>query len=449
MRYLIIGFARSGKAAASLLAEACGSGEINIWDSRSEEDFNSEEIAFLREKGVNCLFGGTLPSFGWDELILSPGVPRDLPFVLDCERSGSLISGEIELAYENCRGEFFAITGTNGKTTVTTLVGEMVKAAKRRCMVVGNIGNPATEVCRSAGEDTVMVTEISSFQLETVHSFHPHISALLNITPDHLDRHKTFENYADIKSRITLNQDASDYFIYNADDELCRAAAAKTNANTVPFSGSRELEYGIFVKNGRIVIKDKEKEAALCRAADLQIPGHHNLENALAAAGIAYFGGIGDMVIASVLESFKGVAHRIEFIREYNGVRYVNDSKGTNPDSSIKAIEATSAPIILIAGGYEKNSDFHEFIGSFNGKVKELLLLGATAERFRDTAVECGYPAGHIRMCVSMKDCVQKASLLAAPGDTVLLSPASASWGMYKNFEERGDDFRNLVNMLR
>ena len=445
MKYLIIGLGRSGKAAAKLLKD---NNDVTIWDSKTEDNFNAEEVASLKASGIKIVFGNGISASGWDELILSPGVPRDLSLVLEAEAEGAVISGEIELAYEHCKGSFFAITGTNGKTTVTSLVGEMVKAANLNCFVAGNIGNPLAEVCSTADENSIMVTEISSFQLETVSKFHPHVAAVLNLTPDHLDRHKTFENYAAIKARITENQDSSDYFVYNLEDDSCIEIAENTKAIDTPFSAFRILPFGAFVKNNKIVIRDDGRTVELCKVSDLQIPGHHNLENALAAAAIAYFGGIPAGAITKALKEFKGVPHRMEFIRELRGIRYVNDSKGTNPDSSIKAIEATDTSIVLIAGGYEKNSDYHEFIESFDGKVRELLLIGATAERFRDCAIECGFPEGNIRMCRDMKDCIQKASLLAMPGDTVLLSPASASWGMYKNFEERGDDFRNLVNSL-
>ena len=447
MKYLVIGFGRSGKAAAKLLAE---NNDVTLWDMKPEESFDASELQAYRALGIRCCFGADVDPSGWDEVILSPGVPCDLPFVEAAKAAGARISGEIELAYENCPGTFFAITGTNGKTTVTTLVGEMVKAAGMDCRVVGNIGNPATEVCREVSAETVMVTEISSFQLETVHSFRPHVAAMLNLTPDHLDRHKTFENYASLKVRITENQMPGDYFVYNYEDACCAAAAEKTQAFPVPFSAERKLPVGAYTEDGKIMIaKENERPTALCRVDELQIPGHHNLENALAAAAIACFGGVTYEAVVRTLKSFCGVEHRMEFVRSYRNVRYVNDSKGTNPDSTIKAIEATDTPILLIAGGYEKNSDFHELIDRFDGKVKLLLLLGATAERLRTTAVECGFPASAILMCSDMKDCVQKASLLAKTGDTVLLSPACASWGMYRNFEERGDDFRELVNGLQ
>jgi len=444
-KILVIGLGRSGFAAAELLKDEAA---VSVWDGKPEDKFDKDEVALLRSQGICCYFGDTPAAEGWDMLVLSPGVPRDLQFVKEAEACGAAVSGELEQAYEHCRGKFIAITGTNGKTTVTTLVGEMVKAAGLDCRVAGNIGVALASAIGDAGPETLMVTEVSSFQLETADRFHPAVSALLNVTPDHLDRHRTFENYAAIKASVCKNQTKGDHFIYNYSDEYCQKAAAYCKARTVPFYADGELSFGAFCENGILYIRDDNSLISLCRADELQIPGHHNLENALAAAAIAYFAGVPAEVISSTLRSFKGVAHRIELICERRGVRYINDSKGTNPDSSIKAIEAVNTPILLIAGGYEKNSDFTEFINSFDGKVKKLLLMGATAERFAATAVKCGFPKENILFCESMKECIQKASLFAERGDSVLLSPASASWGMYNNYEERGDDFRRLALAL-
>lgn len=444
-KILVIGLARSGLAAAELLKDEAS---VSIWDSKPADELNKDDIALLKEQGISCYFGDAPESGGWDMLVLSPGVPAELPFVLAAKRSGAKISGELEQAYERCPGRFIAITGTNGKTTVTTMVGEMIKAAGMDCRVAGNIGVPLAAAVRDAGAETLMVTEVSSFQLETADRFHPFVSAILNVTPDHLDRHGSFEKYASLKADICKMQTEGDYFIYNYSDDYCQKTAACCRATAVPFFADGELSFGAFCDGGRLFIDDGSSVAELCRESELRIPGHHNLENALAAAACAYFAGVPAEAIRSVLTGFRGVEHRIEFVCERGGVRYVNDSKGTNPDSSIKAVEAIKTPILLIAGGYEKGSDFTGFIGSFNGKVKELLLIGATSQRIADTAVRCGFPRDRILLCDSMKDCVQKASLLAEKGDTVLLSPASASWGMYGNYEERGEDFKRLVLSL-
>jgi len=441
---LILGLGKSGLAAARLIA---GEYDLSAWDSKAEENFDPETVAELRSLGVHLYFGAEPSAEGWDLIVMSPGISPNIPLAANAVKAGAAITGELELAFTHCKGRFFAITGTNGKTTTTALVGEMVKAAGIPCEVVGNIGLPATSRCKFADENTVMVTEVSSFQLETTSTFCPAVSSILNITPDHLNRHGSFEEYARVKTLVYANQKADGWFVFNCDDPetLKHLPAGDNGLRCVPFSRKVELDFGACVKNGAITICDGPIELALCRVDELKIPGNHNIENALAAAAMAYWGGIDPKSISQALKTFAGVAHRIEFIREVKGVRYVNDSKGTNPDASIKAIEATNTPILLIAGGYEKNSDFTEFIESFGGKVKELLLMGFTAKRFAEKALELGYPQEHIHFCKDMADCVATGYRLAQKGDTVLLSPASASWDMYKKFEDRGDDFRGRV----
>lgn len=402
-KVLIIGSGKSGQAAKKLLE---GKAETFIWDDKmpNEEKPNVSDF---------------------DEVLLSPGVPLSHPMAEEAIKLNKKLTGELETAYENCSGKFIAITGTNGKTTTTALTGEIFKAAGFDTRVVGNIGLPVSEEVMSATKDTNMVTEVSSFQLETVSDFHAHISAILNITPDHLDRHKTFENYASIKAKVTINQTADDFFVYNLDDPNCVAIANSLNGpKLVGFSSKTE------------------------HIDDIQIPGDHNMQNALAAAAIARCAGISEEIILKAIAEFKGVEHRMEFVRTLNGVRYINDSKGTNPDSTIKAIEATNGKIILIAGGYEKNSDFTELINKFDGKVVYILTLGVTGPRFADRAIELGFTKDNIIPCENMAECVNQAYKLAKEGDTVLLSPACASWDMYKSFEERGDDFKNLVKNL-
>ena len=407
---LVIGLGKSGFAMANLLA---GEANVTCWDSKEEEKFDAQEIAKLRGEGVHFVFGDAPSAKGFDLLVLSPGVPPTIPVCEEARQQGIEISGELEQAYEHCKGIFYAITGTNGKT---------------------------------------MVTEVSSFQLETIKEFKPKVSAILNITPDHLNRHGTFEEYARVKGLVFANQDENDYFVYNADDpETVKIVPTCKKARKVAFSRKFKPEAPCaYAQEGKMYIDAADGKGAqfVIDTKDIYIPGAHNLENALAAAAICFFAGIDLAVIARLLKEFKGVEHRIEFVKEVKGVRYVNDSKGTNPDASIKAIEATNTPILLIAGGYEKNSDFTDFINGFGGKVKYLLLLGATARRFADTAIKCGFPEDRMIFCESMKDVISNAYRLAEAGDTVLLSPASASWGMYNNYEERGEDFKNLVRSL-
>ncbi len=456
-KILIIGLGVSGSAAARLLSSEA---DVSVWDSKPEEGFEAGLLSDLRARGVKLLFEDFPSCEGWDELVLSPGVSPEIAPVQACKAAGARITGELEVAYRHCRGSFIAITGTNGKTTTTALTGEMVRAAGRDVSVVGNIGLPVADCAAAAGENTVMVTEVSSFQLETTVSFKPAVSAILNITPDHQDRHHSMEEYARVKHLIHANQDESGYFVFNADDrDLARACLdMNIRAKCVPFShelGEDELSrlsrgsgcYA-FVKDEYICICHCGRLLRLCRAADIKIPGIHNLENALAASACAYFGGIDAKAVTSALLSFPGVEHRIEFVREVNGVRYVNDSKGTNTDAAQKAIQATATPVLLIAGGYDKGSEFDDLFKVFEGKVKYLLLLGKTAVKIAETAERWGFPPERIVFCKDMEECVARGARLSEPGDTVLLSPACASWDMYKSYEHRGDHFKSLVNKL-
>ncbi len=437
---IVIGMGRSGRGAASML-HALGA-DIDLYDA-GESDASKE---FAESVGASISFGERPAcTEGYDLAVVSPGVPVDKDFIAEITANGAELIGELELAYRFGKGEYVAITGTNGKTTTTTLTGEIFKAAGIRAELAGNIGIAVTEQAAAADDETVLVTECSSFQLETVRSFRPHVSALLNITPDHLDRHKTMENYAAAKSRIYMNQGKDDYFIYNLDDELTAQYAEGCSAVKVPFSRKRKPEFGAYVDNEMIVIRDENGVHEICGVSELLIPGPHNLENALAAAAMAYFYGIEPSSIASALKRFKGVAHRIEDCGTVNGIKYVNDSKGTNPDAAIKAV-LSFENIVLIAGGYDKGASYEEFIGSFGNRVKAMVLLGATAPKIRAAAEKAGFT--DVYDAENMREAVLKCTELAEPGDVVLLSPACASWGMYPNFEVRGDDFRSIAQEL-
>lgn len=443
---LVVGMGNSGKAAvqAMLALKAV----VSVQDSKPEDSIDPQLLAFLRDKNVTCYFGRQPADMGqFDMLIISPGVSPELAFIQEARRAGVEIIGELEIAYRIGSGNYVAITGTNGKTTTTTLVGEIYKAAGKKTYVVGNIGVAVISKALSAEQDSWLVTETSSFQLETIKEFQPVVSAILNLTPDHLDRHKTMENYGGAKARIFENQTADQYCIINYDDKDCYKLAEHCRAKVVPFSRKEALNFGAFVKDGRIVIKNEDGSLIeFCRADELNIPGGHNLENALAACAIAYFGGIEPDVITQVLKSFMGVEHRIEFCGEVDGVRFVNDSKGTNPDAAIKAIEAMKENIILIAGGYDKNASFDEFVASFDGRVKALMLLGKTATKIKEAAERA-----HFSNSIILKDmdaCVKEAFRIARPGDVVLLSPACASWDMYTSFEQRGRHFKECVRTL-
>lgn len=448
-KVLVIGMGRSGKAAVEALVGAGAA--VSVQDSKTEEQLEQTFAAYLNANGVTKYLGCVPDDMGaFDVLVLSPGVPPTLDFIEAAKAAGAEIIGELELAYRLGNGRYVAITGTNGKTTTTTLVGEIYKESGRKTEVVGNIGVAVISKAIQADADSWLVTEVSSFQLETIDRFRPVVSAILNLTPDHMDRHKTMENYGRAKAAVFKNQTEDEYCVLNYDDKACFALADREGckAKVVPFSRKEELEFGAFAHEGRIVIKDESGTLVdICGCDELQIPGTHNLENALAAAAVAYFGGIDREVIARVLRTFAGVEHRIETCGEVNGVRFVNDSKGTNPDAAIKAIEAMKENIILIAGGYDKGSTYDEFIGAFGSSVKKLILLGATAPKIRETAEKMGFT--DIIMAEDMEDCVIKAYESAVPGDVVLLSPACASWDMYDNFEQRGDHFKSCVKDLQ
>lgn len=443
---LVIGLGRSGIAALQAVLKL--GAKVSVQDSKKAEEIDPQLLTFLQGRQVTCYFGRNPEDMsGFDMLILSPGVSPELDFIKEAQAAGAEIIGELEIAYRIGRGNYIAITGTNGKTTTTTLVGEIFQKAKEKTYVVGNIGVAVISKAMSAEEDSWLVTETSSFQLETTRYFKPVVSAILNLTPDHMDRHKTMENYGKAKAKIFENQDESQYLVINYDDKTCFALAENCKAKVVPFSRKEELEFGAFVKDGVIVIRNEKGELiSLCRAEELAIPGTHNLENALAAAAIAYFAGIDPEVIGQAMIEFQGVEHRIEFCGQVDGVRFVNDSKGTNPDASIKAVEAIQGGIILIAGGYDKGSSFEELIKAFGGKVKHMVLLGKTAPKIRETAEKLGFYDSVI--VKDMEECVKKGFELAEPGDTVLLSPACASWDMYTSFEQRGNHFKNCVKRL-
>ena len=447
-KYLVVGLGKSGIAAAKVLIEL--GADVTVQDQKRSEDIDAGLVQYFNNHNATCYFGkDPKPGVKYEAVIMSPGAPLTIPFVVEAEHNGAEVISEIELAYRLGKGQHVAITGTNGKTTTTTLTGEIFEEAGKKTKVVGNIGVAVVREAVNADDDTVFVTEVSSFQLEPIVQFHPHISAILNLTPDHLDRHKTMQGYIDAKARIFENQGPDDYFVVNKDDAPTWELAGRAKATVVPFSRKEVLDFGAYVEDGVIVVKDKEGVVhQVCGAKELHIPGAHNLENALAATAIAFCAGISTEVIARVLRDFAGVEHRLELVRVVDGVKYINDSKGTNPDSSIKALEAMETPVLLIAGGYDKKSSYEEFIKAFDGKVKKLLLLGVTAPAIRDTALALGYPEADILMCKDMDECVRQAAKLAVEGDTVLLSPACASWDMYSSYEQRGAHFKSCANNI-
>ena len=443
-RVLVAGTGISGIGAANLLTEA--GIETVLYDGN--EALNKEEIRQRVKHPVEVILGELTDEMieAFDLMVLSPGISVNAPFFQKFKEHKIPVWSEIELAYYFSRGEIAAITGTNGKTTTTALVGEIVKCQYDSSFVVGNIGIPYTNVALDTKEESVIVAEISSFQLETIQQFRPKVSAVLNITPDHLDRHGTVECYADTKLKIAMNQTENEYCVLNYDDPTTRAMGMRIKAVPVYFSRLEKLEKGVYLDGDDFVISWNGTRQVICTMQDINLLGGHNHENILAAIAISYFMGVKPEAILEGVRKFKGVAHRIEFVAEINGVAYYNDSKGTNPDAAIKGIQAMNRPTYLIGGGYDKKSTYDEWIDAFDGKVKSLILLGQTAEKIAKTAKEHGFD--QIVMVDSLEEAVNYAADHAEEGDAVLLSPACASWGMFKNYEVRGDQFKEFVHRL-
>ena len=381
-----------------------------------------------------------------DLVVLSPGVPTDLPLVKSFYEQGLPVWGEVELAYRVGDGEVLAITGTNGKTTTTALLGKIMQDARESVFVVGNIGTPYTSKALEMKPNSVTVAEISSFQLETIDEFAPKVSAILNITEDHLNRHHTMEEYIRVKELITENQGTEDVCVLNYEDEVLREFGKHLTPRVVYFSSGRKLDEGIYLDGNKIILKDGEKEIEVVKTEDLKLLGKHNFENVMAAVAMAYYDGVSlDSIRKSICE-FTAVAHRIEYVTEKKGVVYYNDSKGTNPDAAIKGIQAMNRPTLLIGGGYDKQSGYDEWIEAFDGKVRYLVLIGQTKEKIKEAAEKHGFH--DIILCEDLKEAVKVCEEKAQPGDAVLLSPACASWGQFDNYEQRGDMFKEYVRNL-
>ena len=444
-KVLVFGLGISGIGAAGLLEEQ-GAEEV-LYDGN--EKLKEEEIRNKLKDGSRAqIIIGAFPEELLDSLdivILSPGVPADLPLVNQMRERGILITGEVELAFESGKGDVLAITGTNGKTTTTALLGEIMKNYQDDVFVVGNIGNPYTTAAGKMNDGSITVAEMSSFQLETILDFRPKVSAILNFTPDHLNRHHTMEAYVNAKKNIAKNQTEDDYCILNYEDKLTREFGENIKAQVLYFSSRRKLEKGIYLADGRIIYRDEEV-TELCDIKELNLLGLHNYENVMAAAAMAFVYGVPAEIVRKSVKAFKGVEHRIEYVTEKNGVAYYNDSKGTNPDAAIKGIQAMNRPTVLIGGGYDKDSVYTEWINSFEGKVKRLVLVGATKEKIARDARTCGFY--DYVFADTFEEAVLEAAKAAKPGDAVLLSPACASWGMFPNYEVRGEKFKEIVNSL-
>lgn len=446
-KVLVFGSGISGVGAVHLLE--LQEADVILYDGNDklkEEDVREK----LDKDSKAAIILGEFPEGLLDSLqlvVLSPGVPTDLPVVEKMRAHHIEIIGEIELAYAFGKGDVLAITGTNGKTTTTSLLGEIMKNYKEKAFVVGNIGNPYTVIADQTDDDTVIVAEMSSFQLETIASFRPKVSAILNFTPDHLNRHHTMEAYVAAKKNIALNQEEDDFCVLNYEDPLTREFGQQLKTQVFYFSSKRSLDQGIYLKDKKIIYQEENKQAVeLCHVGELQILGTHNYENVMAASAMALLYGVPVKIVQDTIKAFKGVEHRIEYVAEKGGVVYYNDSKGTNPDAAIRGIQAMNRPTVLIGGGYDKNSEYTEWIQSFDGKVKKLILIGATKEKIAADAEKCGFT--DYVFADTFEEAMEKAVEFAEEGDAVLLSPACASWGMFPNYEVRGDRFKELVHAL-
>ena len=442
-KVLVAGSGKSGIGAADLLKKV--GADIVIYDGNEKINKGDVLAKLQNADNVEVIIGELSKEVinSVNLMILSPGIAIDAPFVNEVRDAGVPIWGEVELAYVISKGKLVAITGTNGKTTTTALVGEIMAAYYKDVKVVGNIGNPYTTTAFEATDDTVTVAEISSFQLETIHKFKPDVSAVLNITPDHLNRHYTMECYTNVKMSIAKNQDKDQPVILNYEDEILRKYAPKLHNRIIWFSSKQELENGIYLEGKNIICSQNGKKEIVTTTEDTTLVGIHNVENIMAAIGISISMGVPNDVIKEAIRKFKAVEHRIEYVTTIDDVIYYNDSKGTNTDASVKAIQAMTRPTILIAGGYDKKVSFDGWAKELKGKVKCLVLLGQTSNQIAETVRKYGFE--NIIFTESLEEAVEECRKNAEPGDAVLLSPACASWGMFDNYEQRGNMFKELV----
>lgn len=444
-KILIVGLARSG---ISALERLCDLGaKVFVYDGKKAEEI-PKTVSQIKDRCEGFFLGEEPENFVFDTVVVSPGVPLEISVIQRAKKKGIPILGELELGYQLAEGPFLAITGTNGKTTTVSLVGAMFQEANIPSVVVGNIGVPVTEKVFDKPCKKTYVTEVSSFQLETIDEFRPKSAVILNITPDHLNRHGTMESYICAKKRIFENQRSSDWLVLNGEDQLVSSFSKEARAKIIYFGRQKKNGPCVYVENNCVMIckNENEKPIFVIKTEEIAILGEHNLQNALAAVALAYFQGVSLSVISRTLKSFSGVAHRLEKVGIKKGVEFYNDSKATNPDAAIRALEAITKPIVLIAGGMDKKNDFHDFISLAAKKAKAMIVFGETAHILKKCAEK---QEKLLVFCVkNMEEAVQKAFSLSEKGDVVLLSPACASWDMYPSFEYRGDHFKTCFNQL-
>ncbi|KAF0820265.1 UDP-N-acetylmuramoyl-L-alanine--D-glutamate ligase [Bacillus sp. ZZV12-4809] len=439
-KILVLGLAKSGVCAASLLHNLGAFVTVNDYKPLSE----NPEAQGLLEQGITVICGGhpiELLEEGFELIVKNPGIPYHNPMIKGALEKGIPVITEVELAYQVSEAPFIGITGTNGKTTTTTLVFEMLQAGRKMPLIAGNIGTVASEVAQDAGEENNIVIELSSFQLMGIQDFRPRIAILTNLYDAHLDYHGTREEYHAAKENITMNQTEQDYFIVNADQDKVMEAAARSKARIIPFSTSKVLSEGAYVKDDWIYFNDEQ----VMKRKDVSLPGEHNLENILSSMAAAKLAGVGNEAIRQVLSSFTGVKHRLQYVGEYQNRKFYNDSKATNILATKNAVSAFAQPVILLAGGLDRGNGFEELIPSLK-KVKALVTFGETAEKIESAALEAGIKT--IERVDNVEKAVPAAFKLSEPGDVILLSPACASWDQYKTFEVRGDMFIDAVHKL-
>lgn len=445
-KVLIVGVAKSGLAVAQFLRDK--GARVVMTDVKTRDEL-ADKLKEFDSRDIELALPGypEMRGAGFDLVVVSPGVPLKIAPIKEALELKIPVISELELAYNFAKTPIVAITGTNGKTTTTTLVGEIIKEVNNQVLVGGNIGLPLVNQVEKYGPEGVIVAEVSSFQLETIVDFKPKVAAILNITPDHLDRHGTFENYTLAKANSFINQDSSDYTILNYDDQPTRELAGKTKGRVIFFSRLNILNEGVYVKDGMITVALDGSKVSVLPARDLGIRGSHNLENALAAVAASTVMGVPADKIAKVLREFSGVEHRMEFVTEIQGVQYVNDSKGTNPDAAIKALESYDEPIVLIAGGKNKGSKFDTYARKIKEKARVLVVVGKSAQEIKEAAEQVGF--NNIFEARTFEEAVEISAREARPGEVVLLSPACASWDMFNCYEERGDLFKKVVQGIK
>jgi UDP-N-acetylmuramoylalanine--D-glutamate ligase len=446
-RVLVVGLGKSGVASA-LFLKARGA-RVTVSDNKSGDELRNE-IPALLDHGITVETGGhgERTFREQDLIVVSPGVPVDAPMLQQARSLGEMVIGEIELAAQFLRGPIVAITGSNGKTTTTALTGEIMTAGGLPTLVGGNIGTPAISLVERDKPETVIVLEVSSFQLETIQTFHPKIAVVLNVTPDHLDRHRTFEAYRDAKARMFENQRGDDFAVLNADDPTCVAMAARTRAQVFWFSRQKEVKQGAWERDGIVLFRDGERQREIMLGSEIPLKGAHNLENVLAAVCAGALMGCAPEKIRQAVREFKAVEHRLEFVATIRGVDYYNDSKATNVDATIKALESFPANIHLILGGKDKGSDYSVLNDLLRQRVKRVYTIGAAAEKIESQIVSSKSGEIEVVHAQTLENALRKANSIAEAGDVVLLAPACASFDQFKSYEHRGQVFKEIVRGL-